>query len=96
MSYALTTGAIASATRSGKFFKSLDGLQVLFGMLRARADVGKAKLLKGTANRHLVEIDIEALLDDAPEVNASPAHDAIPGGIGSCFHDLGKAPELCH
>jgi hypothetical protein len=32
--------------------------------------VGKAKLLEGTANRHLVEIDIEAFLDDAP---ASPA-----------------------
>jgi hypothetical protein len=27
------------------------------------ADVGKAKLLEGTANRHLIEIDIEAFLD---------------------------------
>ena len=34
-------------------------------MLRTRADVGKAKLLEGTANRHLIEIDIEAFLDDA-------------------------------
>jgi hypothetical protein len=34
----------------------------LLGMLRTRADVVKAKLLEGTANRHLVEIDIEASL----------------------------------
>src|SRR6516165_11418177 len=69
------------------FFKSRDGLRVLLGMPRTRADVGKAKLLEGTANRHLVEIDIEAFLDDAPEVHASPTHDAISGGIGAGFHD---------
>ena len=41
------------------FFKSLNGLRVLLGVLRTWADVGKAKFLKDTANRHLIEIDIE-------------------------------------
>jgi hypothetical protein len=80
--------AIASATRSGKlFFKSLDDLRVLLGVLRARAHMRKAELLEGTANRYLVEIDIEAFLDDASEVDAAPPHHAIAGGIRSGFHD---------
>ena len=56
-------------------------------MLRARAHVRKAEFLEGTADRYLVEIDIEAFLDDASEVDASPPHHAIDGRIGSCFHD---------
>lgn len=56
-------------------------------MPRARAHMRKAKLLEGTANRHLVKINIEALLDNAPEVGASPPHHAIDGGIGAGFHD---------
>jgi hypothetical protein len=48
----------------------------------------KVKLLEDTANRHLVKIDIEALLDDTPEVDAAPPHHAIDGGIGTGFHDL--------
>ena len=56
-------------------------------MLRTRTDVGKAELLEGTANRHFVEIDIEAFSDDAPEVDASPAHHAILCGIGAGFHN---------
>jgi len=50
--------AIACATRSGKFFKSLDDLPVLFGMLRTRAHVRKAEFLEGTADRYLVEIAV--------------------------------------
>jgi len=49
--------------------------------------VRKAELLEGTANRYFVEIDIEAFLDDPPEVDASPPHHAIDGGIGAGFHD---------
>jgi len=60
-------------------------LRVLLGVLRARAHVCKAELLEGTANRYLVKIDIEAFLDDAFEVDASPPHHAI--GTGSGFHD---------
>ena len=56
-------------------------------MSRTRADMGKAEFLKDTADRHLVEIDIKAFLDDAPEVDASPAHHAMPGGIGTGFYD---------
>ena len=56
-------------------------------MPRTRADMGKAEFLEDTADRHLVEIDIKAFLDDAPEVDASPAHHAMPGGIGTGFYD---------
>src|SRR5262252_4254203 len=52
-------------------------------MLRARAHVRKAEFLEGTADRYLVEIDIEAFLDDASEVDATPPHHAIHGRIGS-------------
>jgi hypothetical protein len=65
--------------------------------------MGKAELLKGTANRHLVEIDIKAFLDEAPEVDAWPARHAVLGGSGpvstmrfnSCFcsaDSLGTGP----
>ena len=56
-------------------------------MPRTRADMGKAKFLENTANRHLIEIDIKAFLDDASEVDASPAHHTMPGGIGTGFYD---------
>jgi hypothetical protein len=39
--------------------------------------VRKAELLYDAANRHLVQIDIEALFDDALEIDAT--HDAVPG-----------------
>jgi hypothetical protein len=66
---------------------SLDGLRVLLGTPRTWTDMGKAEFLEDTANRDLVEVDLKAFLDDAPEVDASPAHDAIPGGIGTGFHN---------
>lgn len=47
----------------------------------------KAEFLKDTANRHFVKVDIEALLDNAPEVDASPPHHAIDGAIRTSFHD---------
>ena len=56
-------------------------------MPRPRAHVRKTQLLEGAANRYLVEIDIEAFLDDASKVDASPPHHAIDGGIGAGLHD---------
>ena len=56
-------------------------------MLRTRADMDKSEFLEDTANRHLVEIDIKTFFDDASEVDASPAHYAVPGEIGTDFHD---------
>src|SRR5216684_9389401 len=56
-------------------------------MLGARAQVRKAELLEDAANRYFIQIDIEARLDDVPEINAAPAHDAILGGIRIGFHD---------
>ena len=47
----------------------------------------KAEFLKDTADRHLVKVDIEALLDNAPEVDASLPHHAIDGGIRTSFYD---------
>ena len=54
------------------FFKILNDLRVLFGVLRPRADVSKAEFFEYTANRHFVEIDVEAFLDDVSEIDASP------------------------
>jgi hypothetical protein len=56
-------------------------------MLRAWAHMRKTELLEDAANRYLVEIDIEAFLDDASKVDASPPHHAIDGGIGAGFQD---------
>jgi hypothetical protein len=39
--------------------------------------MGKAEFLEDTANRDLVEIDVKAFLDDAPEVGAAPPE--LPG-----------------
>jgi hypothetical protein len=49
--------------------------------------MGKAEFLEDTANRYLVEVNIKASFDDAPEVDASPAHHAVPGEIRTYFHD---------
>jgi hypothetical protein len=55
-------------------------------MLWAWAHVRKTQLLEGAANRYLVEIDIEAFLDHASKVDASPPHHVIDGRIGAGFH----------
>ena len=59
------------------FFVSLDDPLVLRGVARPCADVGEAELLEERPDIAFVRIDAEALLDNALEVDASPAHDAI-------------------
>lgn len=56
-------------------------------MARAGADMRKTQLLQQPADRHLVEIDAEALLDDAAQVDAAPAHHAVHLGIGPLLDD---------
>jgi len=46
-------------------------------MTWSSADMRKAKLSQQAPDGNLVEIDIEPLLDDAFEIDAAPAHDAI-------------------
>jgi hypothetical protein len=69
------------------FFKILNGLRVLFRVLRPGADVSKTEFFEHAANRHFIEIDAKPLLDDAPEVNAPPPHDPVLDWIGRGFHD---------
>jgi hypothetical protein len=42
----------------------------------------KAEFLKDAADRHFVKVDIEALLDNAPEVDASPRESHRPASDG--------------
>ena len=69
------------------FFKIFNDLRVLFGVPRPRADVSKAEFLEYTANRHFVEIDVEAFPDDVSEIDTSPAHDTILDWVGRGFHN---------
>ena len=64
------------------FFIGLDDLAVLRGMARSGADVGEAVFLEERYHITLVKIDAECLSDDALEVYASPAHDAVRSRSG--------------
>jgi hypothetical protein len=57
-------------------------------MLGAWAHMRKAELFEDAANRHFVQIDSKALLDDVLEINTSPTHDAVLGGVRFRFHNL--------
>ena len=73
-----------------KFFKSLDCVGFLRWVLRPRAVVREALLLQQTPDRDLIEFDIEALLDDLLEVDATPAHHAVLLDVGPSLHDLAE------
>ena len=59
-------------------FESRNGLLILSRVASARADVGEAELLEDLADRALVVDDAEALGNDPLQVDAAPAHDAVP------------------
>ena len=59
-------------------------------MARTRADVGKAECLEQLANRALVIMHAEALLDHALEIHPAPAHDAVDGPIRTCLDKLSQ------
>jgi hypothetical protein len=54
---------------------------------RGRADVGEAKPLEKRADMALVILDAETLLDDALEIDASPAHYAVDLSVGASFDE---------
>lgn len=62
---------------SSKSFIGLDDPRILRGVARPRADVEEAELFEQRSHMALVKIDVEALPDDAFEVEASPARDAV-------------------
>jgi hypothetical protein len=47
----------------------------------------KPSCLRTRPIENLVEVDLKTFLDDVPEVDASLAHHAIPGGTGTGFHN---------
>ena len=63
-------------------------------MARSGADMRETELLEQRPDIALVKIDAEALLDDALEVYASPAHDAIFLAIRAARDDLGECSQL--
>ena len=68
--------------------------RVLAGMTWARAHVREAQLLEQRSDIALVIVDAETLADDALEVDASPAHDAIDFPVGARLHDGGQLSLL--
>ena len=64
-------------------------------MLRTRADMREAGRLQQPAHRCLIEIDRIARHNEAPEIDAAPAHNAIGLWIGASLNqrcDLGLLP----
>jgi hypothetical protein len=78
----------------GSFFLRIDRLGVLAGMARPRADVREAEQLEKLANRALVIGDAEALLNDALQIDPSPADDTIPFSIRPGLDNLGEGHQL--
>ena len=72
------------------FFESLEGLLVLRGVARPRADVGKTELLQKRSDIALVKIDAEPLGDDPFQIHLSPSRDTVDFQIGTRLDDLGE------
>ena len=63
-------------------------------MTRPRADVGEAELLQKLSDVARMKVDAEPRGDDALEVDAPPAHDAVDLTIGASFHDLRELGQM--
>ncbi len=59
-------------------------------MLRTRADVAEAQLAQQLADRALVVRDAVPLRDEALQVNATPAHDAMHRPIWTSLDELSQ------
>ena len=62
--------------------------------MRPCADVGKAKLFQKCPDIALVKVDAKTFLDHALEVDAAPAHDAVPLPIRSGVNNPGELSQL--
>jgi hypothetical protein len=76
-----------------KFFKRRLRLGILFRMIGPRLQARQLQPPQQLADRPLMHLDIEALLDHRAETDTAPAHHAIRGQIGAGQH---KRPQLCH
>ena len=76
------------------FFELLDDMGVLRRMLRTRADVAEAELVQQLSDIAGVVVHVEAFLDDALQVDAPPAHDAVNGGVRTLLDDCGQVGLL--
>ena len=63
-------------------------------MTRARAHVREAELLQKRSDRALVIVDPETLGDDALEIDAPPAHDAVDFAVRAGLDELGELAQL--
>ena len=88
------TPARCTLSVAGKVFERLDRASVLRRVTRASADVREAKRLEELADRALVVGDAEALADDALQINAPPAHDAVHGPVWAGLDELGDVGTL--
>lgn len=79
---------------AAKFFDRHNCLGLLAGMARPGADTREADLLQNLADRALMINDAETLLDDALQVNASPADHAAFRSIRPRLDHLGDSGQL--
>jgi hypothetical protein len=63
-------------------------------MARPRADRREAELGQQFPDIARMEVDAEPLSDDALEVNATPAHDAVDLPVRTRFDDLRELSQL--
>ena len=63
-------------------------------MLRTCADMRKPQIMKDLADIAHMIIHVEPLLDDALQIDPTPAHDAVFLDVGAVFHDLLQFVQL--
>src|ERR1700722_15128757 len=81
--------------RGGPYvFERVDDPLVLSRMARPGADLEEAKLLQKLSDIAGMKVDAEPLGDDALEVDAPPAHDAVLLTIWASLDDLRQLSQL--
>ena len=78
----------------GSFFERLDDPLVLRPMTRPGADMREAELLQKLSDIARMKVDAEPFGDDALEIDAPPADDAIFLMVRAGLNDLRKLSQL--
>jgi len=80
--------------RARPVFEFLDDVGVLCRMLRTCADVRETEPVQQFADIARVVVHAEAILDDALQIDASPARDAVNSTVRTLFDDRGQVGLL--
>src|SRR5262249_44140381 len=80
--------------RAGSFFERLDDPLILSRMTRPRTDVGEAELVQQLSDIARMKVDAKPFDNDPLEIDAPPAHDAVPLTIRTRLDNLGELSQL--